>query len=241
VSEELSLLARAFEREPPGVALRWALERFGQDARIACSLSVEDTILVHEAARIGAELGVRPRVFLLDTGRLHDETLVFAERVRDRYDVELDVYAPQAPLVESLLKKQGFLGFRHSVAQRKDCCDARKVEPLRRALAGARAWITGLRREQSVTRSDVAVIEEDASNGGIVKVSPLAGFTEAQAWDFARRHGVLTHPLHAQGFRSIGCAPCTRAVAEGEDARAGRWWWEDPSHKECGLHGRGPR
>lgn len=241
MSEELSALSRAFEREPPAVALRWALERFGADARIACSLSVEDTILVHEAARVGAELGVRPRVFLLDTGRLHDETLVFAERVRDRYDVELDVYAPQAPLVESLLKKQGFLGFRHSVEQRKACCEARKVEPLRRALEGARAWITGLRREQSVTRSDVAVLEADASNGGIVKVSPLAAFTEAQAWAFAKERGVLTHPLHAQGFRSIGCAPCTRAVAEGEDARAGRWWWEDPSHKECGLHGRGPR
>lgn len=223
--------------------LQWALERFGADLRIACSLGVEDTILVHEAARVGAQLAIKPRVFVLDTGRLHDETLTFAERVRDRYgdEIELEVFFPQAELVQSLVKRQGLLGFRHSVEARKDCCHTRKVEPLSRALVGARAWITGMRREQAVTRSHLRVLERDENNGGIVKINPLASFTEAQTWDFARARHIPTHPLHAKGFRSIGCAPCTRAVAEGEDVRAGRWWWEDPQHKECGLHARGAR
>lgn len=217
--------------------LRSVFERFGAAAPLACSLSVEDTVLVHLASQVGASMGLRPRVFLLDTGRLHEETLSFAERVRVRYDVALDVYVPQAQLVESLLKKQGLLGFRHSVEQRKECCHARKVEPLRRALDGAPAWVTGLRRDQAQTRARIAVIERDESNGGIIKVNPLASWTEDAVWAFAKEHGVATHPLHARGFRSIGCAPCTRAVADGEDVRAGRWWWEDAAHKECGLHG----
>lgn len=218
--------------------LRWALTQFGDGVRIACSLGVEDTILVHEADRVGRELGVRPSVFLLDTGRLHDETLLFAERVRARYEVELDVFAPQAELVQSLVKRQGFIGFRHSVEQRKDCCHTRKVEPLARALAGARAWITGMRREQAVTRASIGLVEVDHGNGGLFKINPLASWTEAEAYAFAMEHGVAVHPLHASGYRSIGCAPCTRAVADGEDVRAGRWWWEDPAHKECGLHAR---
>jgi phosphoadenosine phosphosulfate reductase len=243
MTEEFDVERAADELEPKSVEeiLRWAFDRFGADIRIACSLGVEDTILVHEAARVGEQLAIRPRVFVLDTGRLHDETLTFAERVRDRYGdaIELDVFSPNAELVQSLVKKQGLLGFRHSIEARKACCHARKVEPLGRALAGARAWITGMRREQSVTRSQLRVVERDDHNGGIVKINPLASFTEAQTWAYARENHVPTHPLHAQGFRSIGCAPCTRAVAEGEDVRAGRWWWEDPQHKECGLHARG--
>lgn len=239
-SIDVERVASELETKSLGDVLRWALERFGRDVRIACSLGVEDSILVHEAARVGQALAIKPRVFLLDTGRLHDETLAFAERVRVRYEdaIELDVLFPQAPLVESLVKKQGLLGFRHSVDARKECCHVRKVEPLSRALAGARAWITGMRREQAVTRSQLRVIERDANHGGILKINPLASFTEAQAWAWARENNVPTHPLHAKGYRSIGCAPCTRAVEEGEDVRAGRWWWEDPQHKECGLHAR---
>lgn len=242
MTESLDIERTAAELETKSVEeiVRWALVHFGDGLRIACSLSVEDTILVHEAARLGQQCAIKPRVFVLDTGRLHDETLTFAERMRDRYGdaIEFEVLFPQAELVQRLVKEQGLLGFRHSIEARRACCHVRKVEPLGRALAGARAWITGMRREQSVTRSHIRVVERDEHNGGIVKINPLANFTEAQTWAYARDRKIPTHPLHAQGFRSIGCAPCTRAVAEGEDVRAGRWWWEDPQHKECGLHAR---
>jgi phosphoadenosine phosphosulfate reductase len=138
--------------------------------------------------------------------------------------------------VEGLERTKGLFSFRESVENRKECCAIRKVEPLGRALEGMKAWVTGLRREQSVTRSDLRVVEEDPAHGGILKINPLADWTLEDTWAYVRTHGVPYNRLHDQGYPSIGCAPCTRAVRPDEDSRAGRWWWEQPEHKECGLH-----
>ncbi len=199
--------------------LRYALSTFGADLRIACSFGVEDMVVLHESVRIGADVGIAPRVFLLDTGRLHQETYDLLDRARDRYGIEIEAYAADTLRVEDLVRRKGPNSFYRSIEDRRECCHVRKVEPLGRALAGAKAWVTGLRREQSQTREELRVVEVDV-------------------WAFARANRVPTHALHARGYPSIGCAPCTRAVAEGESARAGRWWWESPEHKECGLHPR---
>ena len=216
--------------------LRLALEAFGDDVRIACSFGVEDMVVVHEAARVGRAIGCLPRVFLLDTGRLHQETFDLLDRVRSRYELPVDVYAPSAELVQDLVRRSGANAFYRSAADRRECCGVRKLEPLARALRGAAAWVTGLRRGQSPTRAAVERVERDER--GLLKLNPLADWTEEDVWTFARAHDVPTHALHAEGYASIGCAPCTRAVTPGEPVRAGRWWWEDPDHKECGLHPR---
>ena len=161
--------------------------------------------------------------------------------VRIRPEPQSDDIGYHAFKVELLVREKGHFSFRRSIEDRKECCGIRKVEPLRRALAGRAAWVTGLRREQSVTRTAVEVLELDAAHGGIAKLNPLAAWTEAQVWSYAREHGLPVNALHARGYPSIGCAPCTRAIAPGEDARAGRWWWESAEHKECGLHPGGGR
>ncbi len=234
-------LATRFASASPYELLRFALETYGDGLRIACSLGVEDMVVLHEAARAGAELGVVPRVFLLDTGRLHQETYDLLDRARERYGVPIEAYFPDTVAVEALVRRQGPNGFYASIDARKECCATRKLGPLARALEGARAWVTGLRREQSPTRGGVEVVEADPQSADRLKLNPLAAWTEAEVWAFAKTHDVPTHALHAQGFPSIGCAPCTRAIAPGEDVRAGRWWWESPEHKECGLHARGRR
>jgi phosphoadenosine phosphosulfate reductase len=234
-----SAVATAFESDSPYDVLREALDQFGDELRIACSFGVEDMIVLHEAARAGRDLARVPRVFLLDTGRLHQETFDLVDHVRSRYDVSVDVFAPDAREVEALVRLKGPNSFYRSQADRQECCRIRKLGPLGRALEGARAWATGLRREQSPTRADVARREVDER--GLVKLNPLAAWTEVQVWQFVRDNDVPTHALHRAGYTSIGCAPCTRAIAPGEDVRAGRWWWESPEHKECGLHRRAGR
>jgi phosphoadenosine phosphosulfate reductase len=235
-----TLRSRAVGADLGGV-LREALLTFGGALRIASSFGVEDMVVLHEAARVAREVGVTPRVFLLDTGRLHQETFDLVERALATYALPIDLHFPSAPLVEDLVRRGGVSSFRDSIEDRKECCRVRKLEPLARALAGAPAWVTGLRREQSPTRTDVDVVERDDAHGGIVKLNPLARWTSDEVWRFVREHQVPVHALHAAGYPSIGCAPCTRAVQPGEDPRAGRWWWEAPEHKECGLHPRGVR
>ncbi len=233
---ETKLASKLAESEP-FETLRLALEVFGDDLRVACSFGVEDMVVVHEVARAGKAVGVVPRVFMLDTGRLHQETFDLLDRVRSTYDVTVDVYAPEASLVQQLVRRSGPNAFYRSIEDRKECCAVRKLEPLGRALAGARAWVTGLRREQSPTRADVSRVERDERSGSVLwKLNPLADWSEERVWEFVRRNGVPTHALHREGYASIGCAPCTRAIEPGEPTRAGRWWWEDPSRKECGLH-----
>jgi len=220
----------------PYDALRVALERFGGDFRVACSFGIEDMIVLHEAARAGIDVGRTPRVFLLDTGRLHQETFDLLDQVRTRYDVTVDVFVPDAYEVESLVRVKGANAFYQSLDNRKECCGVRKLAPLGRALAGVRAWATGLRREQSPTRADLPTAEIDER--GLLKLNPLATWTEERVWAFARDNELPIHALHRAGYTSIGCAPCTRAVLPGEHVRAGRWWWESAEHKECGLHER---
>ncbi len=212
--------------------LRWIDERFGDRAAIASSFGVEDCVLI-DLARTHAP---RLQIFTLDTGRLHPETYEVMEAVRKRYGVEIRSYFPERAAVEALEAEHGFFSFRDSLEARKACCGLRKVEPLGRALAGRDAWVTGLRREQSPTRTGVDVLELDAAHGGIAKLNPLASWTASQVWRYVKEHGVPYNALHDQGFPSIGCAPCTRAIKPYEDLRAGRWWWENPENKECGLH-----
>ena len=214
--------------------LQWATVHFSKALTIASSFGPEDMVV------LDLLLAQDPtaRVFLLDTGRLHQETYDLVERARLRYRRDFEVYVPDTQALEDLLRKQGPNGFYESIEARKACCYVRKVEPLGRALQGVQAWVTGQRREQSQTRTQLAFVEEDGAHGGILKLNPLADWSEAQVWDYIRAHKLPTNQLHDQGFPSIGCAPCTRAVKPGEDVRAGRWWWENPEQKECGLHKR---
>jgi phosphoadenosine phosphosulfate reductase len=159
-------------------------------------------------------------------------------RCRDKYEIEFEVYFPVTDSVQDLLRLKGPYSFRESVENRKECCGTRKVEPLQRALKSRRAWITGLRKGQSVTRTELAMTEIDEAHGGILKINPLAEWTEEEVWDYIKANEVPYNTLHNDGFPSIGCATCTRKIFPGEDIRAGRWWWEHPEQKECGLHSR---
>lgn len=199
---------------------------------LACSFSVEDVVLVDLLQKQAPQT----TVFALDTGRLNEETYEVADALRERYGLMIDWYLPDSRAVERLERDKGLFSFRSSLENRQECCRIRKLEPLRRALLGKAAWITGLRRAQSVTRAELAAIEIDQANGGLLKINPLLNWSDDQVWDYANLHRLPVNRLHRQGYPSIGCAPCTRPVREGEHPRAGRWWWENPEHKECGLH-----
>ncbi len=210
------------------------LQRIANDyspAALASSFGAEDMVLIDLVA--GQRFAVS--VFTLDTGRLPEQTHALIEQTRERYGLPIAVYFPDAARIEKLTRDHGTNAFFQSVDLRKTCCHARKVEPLRRALEGKKAWITGLRRAQSPTRGDVALESFDAGHG-LQKFNPLAHWSERDVWDYLREHAVPYNALHDQGYASIGCAPCTRAITPGEDLRAGRWWWEDAQTKECGLH-----
>lgn len=224
--------ARSLAGRPAEETLRWAVAEFGDQMALASSFGAEDVVLIDLLCRVTD----RPRVFAIDTGRLPEATYEVIDRLRARYQLSLEVYFPDRGLVEQLVTEHGFHSFRDSLEARHACCYARKVEPLSRALSRLNAWITGLRREQSVTRTSAAAVEVDHVHDGIVKVNPLADWTALQVWEHIRRHDVPYNSLHDEGFPSIGCAPCTRAVSPGEHPRAGRWWWEAPEQKECGLH-----
>jgi phosphoadenosine phosphosulfate reductase len=197
----------------------------------ANSLGAEDMVLTDLIAKHQPNIDM----FSLDTGRLPQETYELMQQVRDRYNVPLIVYYPDAQHLELFVAQHGVNGFYGSVENRKACCHVRKVEPLRRALIGTKAWITGMRREQAVTRGSLEVSAFDADNG-IQKFNPLLEWTNAEVWEYIKANDVPYNSLHDQFYPSIGCAPCTRAITPGEDIRAGRWWWEDPQNKECGLH-----
>ena len=214
--------------------LRQGLEQTAGPVQLASSFSVEDIVLIDLIQRWQLPIGI----FAIDTGRLNEETYEVADAVVSRYGVKIDWYFPQAQAVEALERDKGLFSFRESLENRRECCRIRKIEPLERALAKLGGWVTGLRREQGVTRSELAAIEIDAAHGNIVKINPLLDWSEAEVWDYARRERLPLNRLHQQGYPSIGCAPCTRAIQAGEDVRAGRWWWENPEHKECGLHRR---
>lgn len=219
---------------PAEEILRAGVEAAGGPVQLACSFSVEDVVVIDLIHTLNLPVGI----FALDTGRLNEETYETAEAVTERYGVKIDWYFPQREAVEQLEREKGLFSFRESLENRHECCRIRKVEPLGRALQELSGWVTGLRREQSVTRTGLAPIEIDASHGGILKINPLIAWTETDVRAYAEKNRIPVNRLHRQGYPSIGCAPCTRAVGPGEHPRAGRWWWEDPEHKECGLHKR---
>jgi len=210
------------------------LERIARDFTptvFASSLAAEDMVLTDLILK--ADLPIA--IFSLETGRLHAETLAMIDRVKDTYDYDIALFRPDPLAVERYVTQNGLNAFYESVDMRKECCRIRKVEPLGRALAGKRAWITGQRRAQSATRAELAVQEDDLSHA-MQKFNPLTDWSEENVWDYLRSNNVPYNALHDRGFPSIGCEPCTRAVQPGEDVRAGRWWWENPESKECGLH-----
>lgn len=211
--------------------LKIVVERFGDKAALATSFGAEDQVLTDMLCRISD----RPSIFTLDTGRLPEQTYEVMQATQDRYGIRIELLFPDYKKVEDMVNTHGPNLFFTSVETRKLCCRVRKIEPLKRKLSGLQAWICGLRAEQSVTRTEVKRIEFDESFG-LIKVSPLADWTTEQVWNYIRQNKVPYNKLHDQGYPSIGCAPCTRAVHSGEDIRAGRWWWEEPEHKECGLH-----
>lgn len=212
--------------------LEWALKTYGERVALASSFGAEDVVLIDMLARIDR----RSRVFTLDTGRLPQETYDVMEKIRDKYGLEIEIYYPDTKAVEDMVTRYGSNLFYKSVELRKLCCEIRKIEPLEKALKELSAWITGLRREQSVTRTEVKKVDIDASHNSIVKINPLADWSEEQVWSYIKENKIPYNALHDRSYPSIGCAPCTRAIKPGEDVRAGRWWWEAPEHKECGLH-----
>ncbi|MEE4299599.1 MAG: phosphoadenylyl-sulfate reductase [Pseudomonadales bacterium] len=220
------------EGADPRDVLAHAIESF--DA-VALSFSgAEDVVLVDMLADLTDTVGV----FCLDTGRLHPETLRFLEQVRSHYGLDIELMFPEAGAVQALVREKGLFSFYEDGHQ--ECCAIRKIEPLRRRLASADAWITGQRRDQSPTRTDVPVVQRDSAFSSdertLVKYNPLAAWSSADVWCYIRDHDVPYNTLHDRGFVSIGCEPCTRAIAPHEHERAGRWWWEDATKKECGLH-----
>jgi phosphoadenosine phosphosulfate reductase len=199
--------------------------------KLASSLAAEDMLLTHAILSRDVKIGI----FSLNTGRLHAETLGMIDRVRERYGYEIEQFHPLADSVDEYVAQHGLNAFYESIDLRKRCCEIRKVEPLNRALSEVGAWVTGQRREQSVTRAELHEEEQDHARN-IGKYNPLADWTEADVWAYLKAFDVPVNPLHARGYPSIGCEPCTRAVRPGEDSRAGRWWWESRDSKECGLH-----
>ena len=208
------------------------LQRMGvqhQALTQASSLGAEDMVVTHLIHLAGIDAGI----FVLDTGKLHTETLALITQIEQRYQRRVDVYQPNTEAVVRFVQQHGERAMFESVALRKGCCDLRKMAPLARALAGKDGWITGLRREQSNARAEVA---EQVQDGERIKISPLVDWTWDDVWHFIAEHQLPYNTLHDQFYPSIGCAPCTRAIAVGEDFRAGRWWWEDSTLRECGLH-----
>jgi phosphoadenosine phosphosulfate reductase len=232
--DEIEQAAVSLANEHPREIVRWALERYGEDCAISFS-GAEDVALIH----LAVETGLPFSTFSLDTGRLHPETLAFIERVRSHYGITIDVMSPVTSELEWFVRDRGLFSFYQE--GHKPCCGVRKVGPLRRTLQRRDAWITGQRKDQSPsTRSDLAVVQEDGAfqgrHGSLIKMNPLANWTSTQVWSYIRKNDIPYNELHDQGFISIGCAPCTRAVRPGEHERAARWWWESETQRECGLH-----
>jgi phosphoadenosine phosphosulfate reductase len=211
--------------------LKYFLEKFGNKIALSSSLGAEDQVLTHMLYEITKDA----RVFTLDTGRLPYETYDVIDETNLKYGVKIELFFPSNESVEKLVNEKGINSFYENIENRKECCNIRKIEPLKRALKTLDVWITGLRSSQAVTRDKMQRVEFD-EHFGIIKINPLIDWSEDDVWDYIKKNSIPYNKLHDQNFPSIGCKPCTRAVKDGEDIRAGRWWWESPEHKECGLH-----
>ena len=231
--KELEMLNEQFSAKTPKEVLTYCLEKYGNKIALASSLGLEDQVLTDMICKIDKTT----RIFTLDTGRLFPETYQLISHTNDYYKINMEVFFPDHTDVEDLVKECGIDCYYKSIEERKRCCYVRKIKPLQRAFQGLDVGICGLRRTQSTTRTNVQLIENDRVNG-LVKLNPLIAWSEEDVKKYIQANHVPYNKLHDQGFPSIGCQPCTRAVKPGEDIRAGRWWWEDPDHKECGLHQR---
>lgn len=212
-------------------SLKRLAEQFGDKIALATSFGAEDQVLTD----VLCNTIKKPMIFTLDTGRLPEETYEVMEETRKKYGIEIDILFPEHKKVEEMVNKYGPNLFYESIEARKLCCRIRKIQPLKKKLSELQAWICGLRAEQSVTRIELKKIQWD-NTFGLIKVCPLADWSTERVWDYIRKHDVPYNKLHDKDFPSVGCEPCTRVVKPGEDIRAGRWWWEEPEHKECGLH-----
>ncbi|GIX48152.1 MAG: phosphoadenosine phosphosulfate reductase [Candidatus Tectimicrobiota bacterium] len=230
---EIGEIAIELDDKEPQEVIRWGLETFGDQVALMTSFQIDGMVILDMAYRLRRDV----RVITLDTGRLPEETYAFIEQVRRTYPgIRLSVCFPDFREVEALVGKYGVNLFYEDVTKRLLCCHVRKVRPIVRALEGLQAWFTGLRRDQWASRAAIRKVELDHDHGGIVKINPLADWSKEEVWDYIHAHGVPYHPLYDRGYTSIGCAPCTRPVAPGEEDRAGRWWWESNAPKECGIH-----
>ena len=215
--------------------LTWGIKNFSPNIALSCSFGAPEGLALLDMMH---RIDPASRVFVLDTGRLPQETYDLIDRVRDHYDKRIEVVFPRAEDVQEMVQERGLNLFYESVDNRQRCCRIRKVEPMNRYLkeSGLEAWVTGLRRDQNVTRSDTPKVEIVESRGGLIKLNPIADWSHDQVMAYIEEHNVPTNRLHAQGYPSVGCAPCSRAIGPGDDIRAGRWWWENPDTKECGIH-----
>ncbi|MFA6741667.1 MAG: phosphoadenylyl-sulfate reductase [Arcobacteraceae bacterium] len=228
--ELIQNINKELENKSTQEVIEYFLTKF-KNVALSSSLAAEDQVLTD----IILKQDKNATIFTLDTGRLHPETYDVMDATNLKYGVKIDVFFPKNEKVQELYQTQGVNGHYESINNRKNCCNIRKIEPLKRALKDVEVWITGLRAAQSVTRVDMPLVEWD-ENFKVIKVNPLINWTEKDVWDYIKENRVPYNKLHDKGFPSIGCAPCTRAIKDGEDIRAGRWWWENPEHKECGLH-----
>jgi phosphoadenosine phosphosulfate reductase len=230
---EAGELSVAFEGEEPEEVIAWGLERFSPKLALSTAFQVDGVVLLDMAYAIDPQV----RVFSVDTGRLPPETFDAIEQLRTRYPtLVLDLLAPSSVHLQRLVARKGPNLFYESVENRLLCCNVRKVQPLTKYLAGLDAWITGLRRDQWATRTNIRKVEIDHDHGAIVKLNPLAEWTEEEVWDYVRERELPYNALYDRGYTSIGCAPCTRAIEPGAASRSGRWWWESGAPKECGIH-----
>ncbi len=228
----LKTLNEKYAEKYPDETIKYIFEIIGVSRiALASSLSIEDQILTNMLLKINPAA----RIFYIDTGRHFQKTYDLVEETMKKYNFNYEVYAPENGELEAVVSKYGPNFFYESIELRKKCCEIRKVHPLKRVLSTVDAWICGLRREQSLTRQEIDIFEWDHSHS-IYKINPIAFWTEERVWEYIKKHNVPYSSLYSNGFRSIGCQPCTRAVKPDEDIRAGRWWWEDPDKKECGLH-----
>ncbi len=213
--------------------LIWGLENFADKITLSCSFGAREGLVLLDMMH---RIDPASRVFVLDTGRLPQATYDLIDRVRDHYDKTVEVIFPDAERVQSMVRDNGLNLFYEGVEKRERCCRVRKVEPLNRLLSGFDAWVTGLRRDQSSAREKTAKIEIDRAHAGIAKLNPIADWSHEQVLDYVREHEVPINRLHAEGYPSVGCDPCSRAIGPGDDLRSGRWWWENSDLKECGIH-----
>lgn len=231
LTETIQKLNAQFQNATASEILTYFLSTYKGKIALASSLGAEDQVLTDLILQIDKDTNI----FTLDTGRLFPETYSLIDRTNIHYGIKITVYFPESSQVESMVKEKGINLFYESIENRKECCHIRKIEPLKRALNGLEIWICGLRREQSITRNDMQIVEWDASNN-MLKLNPLINWSEQEVWDYLKKKHIPYNKLHDKNFPSIGCQPCTRAVEPGNDVRSGRWWWESPEHKECGLH-----